>query len=258
MMLQTSALRFDRDAVAPRGHHAPVHRPRGPVRALVAGDGCRSHAAAGKPPPRAASVDADGVAASGLPARKAPRRQVAFEAPVGWCTSRRATDITAVRTRERRRYRGQSCRCTHDRRRAEHSRNPPFGALCGQPYWRHGGSRCDRVACARAARPFDRSRVVSGRAGHRLGRRLRTPKRAAYCDYVPRGETIEGNVPNPRADFYCWTPNDGFYVDMHATGGVTKGYADRQRGPTAKLIRCLASATAGRRTASAASVAGQD
>jgi hypothetical protein len=33
-------------------------------------------------------------------------------------------------------------------------------------------------------------------------------------------EPVEGNVPNPRTDFYCWTPNDGFYVDMHATGHV--------------------------------------
>jgi hypothetical protein len=59
---------------------------------------------------------------------------------------------------------------------------------------------------------------------------FRTPARAAYCDYVPVGETIEGGVPNPRADFYCWTPNDGFYVDMHPSGRVRKGYGDQTKG----------------------------
>jgi hypothetical protein len=44
---------------------------------------------------------------------------------------------------------------------------------------------------------------------------FRTPGRAAYCDYSPRGEASEGG-PNQRTDLYCWTPNDGFYVDMHA------------------------------------------
>ena len=70
---------------------------------------------------------------------------------------------------------------------------------------------------------------------------FRTRGRAAYCDYVPVGETIEGGVPNPRADFYCWTPNDGFYVEMHTTGGVRRGYGDQTKGayphPTDQVLR---------------------
>ena len=60
---------------------------------------------------------------------------------------------------------------------------------------------------------------------------LHTPGRPAYCDYVPMGDTVHPNVPNPRTDFYCWTPNDGFYVDMHATGHVFgHDYEEQLRG----------------------------
>ena len=57
---------------------------------------------------------------------------------------------------------------------------------------------------------------------------FRTPSRGAYCDYVPRGEIIEGGIENPRVSFLCWTPNDGFVVNTHATGRVSKGYATQR------------------------------
>ena len=73
-----------------------------------------------------------------------------------------------------------------------------------------------------------------------LGVDFHTPGRAAFCDYSPRGEPVEGNVPNPRTDFYCWTPNDGFYVDMHASGHVFgHDYEDQLQGaypPTDQVL----------------------
>ena len=68
---------------------------------------------------------------------------------------------------------------------------------------------------------------------------FRTPDKAAYCDYVPQGEIIEGGVANPRPFLDCWTPNDGFFVTMFGRGKVHKGYSPDQlkdRYPAARRV----------------------
>jgi len=48
---------------------------------------------------------------------------------------------------------------------------------------------------------------------------FRTPSKAAYCDFVPQGEIVEGGVPHPPADdLFCWRPNDGLTMQMTARG----------------------------------------
>ena len=69
---------------------------------------------------------------------------------------------------------------------------------------------------------------------------FRTPKRAAYCDYTPKGEIIEGGVPARTPMFQCWTPNDGFTVHMKPWGRADKLSADQLEGAyprTARLLR---------------------
>jgi hypothetical protein len=48
---------------------------------------------------------------------------------------------------------------------------------------------------------------------------FRTPGKAAYCDFVPQGEIVEGGVPHPPADdLFCWRPDDGLTMQMTARG----------------------------------------
>ena len=68
---------------------------------------------------------------------------------------------------------------------------------------------------------------------------FRTPGKAAYCDYAPKGEIIEGGVPNPRSTLQCWTPNDGFWVVTSRRGTVRKGYADQLHAAFAPVDRVL-------------------
>lgn len=56
---------------------------------------------------------------------------------------------------------------------------------------------------------------------------FRTPGRAAYCDYIAKGDPDEGG-PARRSYIFCWTPNDGFFVQMTTRGKVIKGYSDDQ------------------------------
>jgi hypothetical protein len=56
---------------------------------------------------------------------------------------------------------------------------------------------------------------------------FKTPQRAAYCDFVPQGEVIEGGVPSPRSTLQCWTPNDGFTTYMSRTGKARKLYGEQ-------------------------------
>jgi len=65
---------------------------------------------------------------------------------------------------------------------------------------------------------------------------FRTPDKAAYCDYVPKGEIVEGGIANPRANMYCWTPNDGFYASMHGSGKARKGYGEKGWQPSTKRV----------------------
>jgi hypothetical protein len=67
---------------------------------------------------------------------------------------------------------------------------------------------------------------------------FRTPGKAAYCDYVPVGEVIEGGVPNPKASLQCWTPNDGFWTYMTRASVVKQGYSEQFQGyPPAGVLR---------------------
>lgn len=69
---------------------------------------------------------------------------------------------------------------------------------------------------------------------------FRTPNKAAFCDYVPRGEIIEGGVEATRSTLQCWTPNDGFYVWMGVRSRARKLYADQlvgADGATARVLR---------------------
>jgi hypothetical protein len=68
---------------------------------------------------------------------------------------------------------------------------------------------------------------------------FRTPNRAAYCDYVPAGEIIEGGVPAKRASIQCWTPNDGFTTYMNLRGRSHKLYAEQLEDAYAPVDRVL-------------------
>jgi hypothetical protein len=86
------------------------------------------------------------------------------------------------------------------------------------------------VAVASAAWPAAASAAVD----------FRTPNRAAYCDYYPVGEVIEGG-PNTHPFFQCWTPNDGFFTTMSGRSRVSKGYSQdqlvRYTPATARILR---------------------
>jgi hypothetical protein len=133
------------------------------------------------------------------------------------------------------------------RRRVQVRRGPVATTTRGRgPGGRSGRSRpmrlglCHRVGRVRVVIVVSVVLLALALPATALGVDFRTPGRAAYCDYVPVGETIEGGVPNPRTDLFCWTPNDGFFVDMHATGRVRWGYADMVKGAFGQTDQVLA------------------
>ena len=71
---------------------------------------------------------------------------------------------------------------------------------------------------------------------------FRTPNKAAYCDFVAHGEMVEGGVPSPRTEeMFCWTPNDGFTVQMTVRGRAQKvaGTGSHLEGAYAPVNRVL-------------------
>ena len=70
---------------------------------------------------------------------------------------------------------------------------------------------------------------------------FRTPSKAAYCDFVPQGGIVDG-VATPRTDdMFCWTPRDGFTVQMTVRGRPQEvaGRGSHLEGAYAPVTRVL-------------------
>jgi hypothetical protein len=84
------------------------------------------------------------------------------------------------------------------------------------------------------------SAMISAPAAHAVD--FRTPNKAAYCDFVPEDEIVDGGVTNPRTDdMFCWTPHDGFTVQMTVRGRAQEvaGSGSRLEGAYAPVNRLL-------------------
>jgi hypothetical protein len=71
---------------------------------------------------------------------------------------------------------------------------------------------------------------------------FRTPNKAAYCDFMPQGEIVEGGVPHPRTDdMFCWRPDDGLTMQMTARGRAqdVDGGRSQLQGAHARARRVL-------------------
>ena len=68
---------------------------------------------------------------------------------------------------------------------------------------------------------------------------FRTPNKAAYCYFTAKGEPAEGG-PASNHQLWCWTPNDGFALNMNRPRGKAyKGYDDRFKGNYPSMDRVL-------------------